>query len=306
MHRRFSWAAAAFLPLILIACGTPERQESVAHSEVPQIFAVNYPIAYFAEVLAADNAVISFPAPAEVDPAYWQPDLDIILAYQRADLILLNGAGYAGWVRQVSLPQRRLVDTSTTYKDDLLAVASESAHSHGPEGAHDHGKLAFTTWLDLDLAQQQVSAIAQALLKLMPQNSSGIDERAVFLKRELTDLDQSLVRITSHLRGVPIVFSHPVYQYFERRYQLSGRSVHWEPSEMPTEAQWQAFKAMLNDHPARIMLWEDEPLASIRDRLAAMGLSVVVYRPLGNRSVEGDFLEVTHANVDALAAVASP
>ena len=296
----FRSAIVAAFVVILNACGDERREVTVTSDEMPQIFAVNYPIAYFARVLAADDAVISFPAPAGIDPAYWQPSVDTILAYQRADRILLNGAGYARWVRQISLPQQRVIDTGAAYASDLIAADTGPAHSHGPEGEHDHGEFAFTTWLDLGLAQQQVAAISAAMRELMPANSAIIAERAARLTIELAEIDRSLVRATVKLRGVPILFSHPVYQYLERRYQLKGRSVHWEPDAMPTIAQWQALEDILAEHPARFMLWEDEPLPKVRNRLSAMGLSVVVYRTLGNRPAQGDFLSVMRTNVDAM------
>ncbi len=298
--RSFRSAIVAALVVTLNACGDEQREVTVASGETPQIFAVNYPIAYFARVLAADDAVISFPAPAGIDPAYWQPSVDTILAYQRADRILLNGAGYARWVRQISLPQQRVIDTGAAYARDLIVAETGPAHSHGPEGARDHGEFAFTTWLDLGFAQQQVAAISAAMRELMPANSAIIAERAARLTLELAEIDRSLVRATAKLRGVPILFSHPVYQYLERRYQLTGRSVHWEPDAMPTISHWQALEDILTELPAQFMLWEDEPLPQVRDRLSAMGLSVVVYRTLGNRPAHGDFLSIMRTNVDTM------
>ncbi len=51
---------------------------------------------------------VLFPVPEEVDPAYWKPEAEDVAAYQRADLILLNGASYAKWVDFVKLPRSRL------------------------------------------------------------------------------------------------------------------------------------------------------------------------------------------------------
>ncbi|MGI9327739.1 MAG: metal ABC transporter substrate-binding protein [Pseudomonadales bacterium] len=303
-----SWAAVhslclpfgLVLVLTLAACSDEQRSVSVAVDAMPNIYAVNYPTAYFAQVLAADDAVVSLPVPADIDPAYWQPSVETTLAYQQADLILLNGAGYARWVRRISLPQQRLVDTGAAFRDELIALDAGPAHSHGPEGAHEHGEFAFTTWLDLELAQQQVTAIAKALQRLMPASSQVIAERAAGLELELAELHESLDRATAMLRGVPVLFSHPVYQYLQQRYGLNGRSVHWEPEEMPNSAQWQALADILIEHPARFMIWEQEPLPQVRERLGAMGIEVIVYRTVGNRPAQGDFVSVMRANVDAV------
>jgi zinc transport system substrate-binding protein len=76
-----------------------------------RVYTVNYPLAYFAERIAGDLATVIFPAPPNVDPAFWMPNAETIAAYQTADLILLNGADYAKWTAKVSLPRSRLVDT---------------------------------------------------------------------------------------------------------------------------------------------------------------------------------------------------
>jgi ABC-type Zn uptake system ZnuABC Zn-binding protein ZnuA len=109
----------------LSGCG----QESAAPrapgaSSLPQVYTVNYPLAWAAQQLAGDQAEVHFPAPAGVDPAFWEPDLATIAAYQGADLILLNGAGYAKWIAEISLPRNRLLDTSGKLQDQLIAVTA--------------------------------------------------------------------------------------------------------------------------------------------------------------------------------------
>ena len=45
------------------------------------------------------------------------------------------------------------------------------------------------------------------------------------------------------------------------------------------------------------MLWEEEPLPETRDKLAQHGIQVVVFRPMGNRPVVGDFASGMAANI---------
>jgi len=132
------------------------------------VYVVNYPLQYFAKRIAAEHAQVVFPAPPNVDPAYWMPDAKTISAFQGADLILLNGANYAKWVNKVSLPQFRLVNTSAGFQDRYIQAAEVTTHSHGPEGKHAHEALAFTTWLDFSLAAQQAKAITEALTHKRP------------------------------------------------------------------------------------------------------------------------------------------
>ena len=98
-----------------------------------------------------------------------------------------------------------------------------------------------------------------------------------------------------------VVFSHPVYQYFQRRYGLIAKSVHWEPDEPPTEALWEELKDLMAEHSAKWMIWEGEPQEQTKTELAALGVDSVTFAPCGNVPTDGDFLAVQRRNIDNLA-----
>jgi zinc transport system substrate-binding protein len=269
------------------------------------VYSVNYPLAWAAEQLAGEYLEIVFPAPAGVDPAYWEPDLETITAYQQADLILLNGAGYEKWVARVSLPQNALLDTSRDFAGEYFEVDSGPVHSHGPEGDHSHGELAFTLWLDLDMYSRQVDAVAAALAQLLPDKAANIEQRRSELNTRLIELDSELVKSGQQLSGQTVLYSHPVYQYFDRRYSINGRALHWEPDQVLKDGDWTELDHVLAHHPARLMLWEDEPLDSTRVGLEERGVEVVVFPPMGNRPGSGNFLSNLQKASGALAEAAA-
>ncbi len=98
----------------------------------------------------------------------------------------------------------------------------------------------------------------------------------------------------------PLVFSHPVFQYLTRAYELNGRSVHWEPDEVPGDDQWLELFELLSARNAALMIWEDEPLPDTVSRLERMGIESLVLRPCGNRPAEGSLVSVMLDNVAAL------
>jgi len=290
-------AAVHLLVLALLIVGAVP----CAHAnEKLNIYTVNYPLAYFAERIAGDLAVVTFPGPPDVDPAFWMPDTRTIAAYQAADLILLNGADYAKWTARASLPRSRLVDTSRAFKDQYIQQPAMTTHSHGPGGQHAHGGTAFTTWLDLHQAARQAEAIARALTRKRPEATKQIERNLEALKGDLLGLDERIGEIVRREPGLPLLASHPVYQYLARRYSLNLKSVLWEPDTMPTEAEWQALAETLKTHPATWMLWEDKPLPEIVQRLQKLGVQMAVYNPCGNRPGTGDFLTVMSENVENL------
>lgn len=291
----------AFL-LIVTACtpgeqvgeGTEDRQGP------PQVYTVNYPLAYFAERIAGDSVEVVFPVPADTDPATWSPAADTVAEYQQADLVLLNGAGYAGWIQRATLSQSRLIDTSAAFADSLIPVADDVTHSHGPAGDHSHGGTAFTTWLDFELAIGQSQAVCDALIRLRPEYETEFRGRLSELERDLRELDEDLNDVARRIGGAPLFFSHPVYQYLVRRYELNGRSLHWEPQEIPDEEQWRELSAARQNHAAVWLIWEGEPHPNVVNRLADMGIESIVFRPSDNRPAEGDYISAMQENVRVL------
>ena len=299
----------------LAACGgsAPDAEvESTAEAQVAEavgvlvVYTTNYPLAYFAERIAGDRVQVEFPAPPGIDPAYWTPAPEQIADYQGADVIFLNGAGYEGWVAKASLPESRLVNTSAGF-EDLYVVAEEAVlHTHGPEGEHEHENVAFTTWLDPQLAIEHARAIRDALTDLMPAAEADLQAGFEALEADLTEIDARLEAWATARAGQALLASQPVYQYLTRRFELNLRSVHFEPDEMPDRAGWAELRSILDEHPAEWMLWEAEPILEMADALRELGIESVVFSPAANRPSQGDYLAVMRRNVESLRRVFAP
>ena len=187
----------------------------------------------------------------------------------------------------------------------LVAVYSQQdddpvSHSHGPGGDHSHTGTAFTTWLDINQAKQQAEAILKALSKKRPAYKAEFENRFETLRKELMQLDLDIQKLLAKQPGEPLFASHPVYQYFARRYQLHMQSVLWEPDIVPTEEQWQQLIYAQEAFPASWMLWEAEPAAETRARLEKHGIHSVVFDTCANTPENGDFMSVMRANIDRL------
>jgi len=299
-------ATRTWLPLVLawwlaIGCSRPDTGSSAtgaADNQQFDVYVVNYPLRFLATRIGGDEVAVHFPVPKDADPAYWSPDTDTLAGYQAADLILLNGAGYAGWTQSVSLPESKLVDTSATAADRYIELDGALTHSHGPGGEHAHGGTAFTTWLDLTVAIAQADTICAELVRRCPEHEAQFKQRHSQLVQELAELDSTLAKLAAGNSNQPLLFSHPVYQYFIERYELNGRSVHWEPHETPSAEQWAELDGILEVHPAKWMLWEAEPAPETAEQLQQRGIRSVVVQPCGNAPDQGDFLAVMRQNIE--------
>ena len=264
------------------------------------VYVVNYPLKYFAERIGGPHVKVTLPVPADVDPVYWTPGIADIGAYQQADLILLNGAGYAKWVSKVSLPRSKTVDTSRGLKNKYITVKETMTHSHGGDGEHAHEGLAFTTWLDLSFAAKQADAVFEALARKQPRQKDLFRANYLALENDLLALDSRMKAIVSNNNTVPIIFSHPVYEYLAKGYGFNGKSVHWEPDQEPIPSQIAELNKLMETHSAKWMIWEGPPIKPAMDKLRVMGIQSAVFDPCGNEPSEGDFLSVMQRNVSNL------
>ena len=279
----------------LAVCLAPARA-----AEPLKVYTVNYPLQYMAQRIGGGTVQAVFPVPADVDPAFWQPRAEVVMAYQKADLIILNGARYAKWAAQATLPRFRMMDSLACCPQRLIRMEGVKTHSHGGGPEHSHGGIAFTTWLDLDLAARQAEAICQALIKKIPAHEAEYHRNLEALLADLAGLDRELRALSPQKPAAPLIASHPVYQYLAARYSLNIRSLHWEPGQEPSPAQWDELKALHKNYPAGWMLWEGSPLPQVAEKLRAMGIESLLFDPCAQPPEKGDFLSVMGENVRRL------
>jgi len=264
------------------------------------VYVVNYPLQYFAERVGGDLVEVHFPAPAGVDPSNWVPEDAVVQRYQQSDVIFLNGATYEKWVGQVTLPDEKLVDTSAGFKDHLIEIADAVTHTHGAHGAHTHAGVASRTWLDPQLSIEHARVIKETLVRKLPDQAEVITGRFEELEKDLQAFDHAMNELIGNDRDQPLLTSHPVYQYLGARYRLNLKDLHWEPEDLPGDAEWEELDKILAEHPAKFILWEDTPLDATVERLEERGITSVVYDKCRNKPAEGDFLTVMWQNHENL------
>ncbi len=140
------------------------------------------------------------------------------------------------------------------------------------------------------------SMAISGLSELVPAQAEAFKTRLAVLEKRLDKLDRSLEHGFSKLKDQPLVFSHPVYQYLQKRYGLNGRSVHWEPDTEPGVKDWVDFQNLLREHPAKMMIWEGQPSPVIIERLQDQGIQSVVFDPAAYQPATGDYFVVMSAN----------
>lgn len=315
MKRKLLNHPCVILTLMLLitgiqGCSQKPSQTSETNQNEPKsnvlILTVSEPIKYMTQRITDDSwATVEFPAnPSVADPAYWTPSADIVRRYQEADLVLLNGGGYAKWTAGASLKKSRLRDTSSAFKDRLILADDAVVHQHGPEGEHSHEGYATMTWLDFELAGLHADAILEALKKEWPGHGEAMEKNHISLKNDLKTLHENILELSQKIGRTPLLASHPVYHYLAKAYNLNIKSLHWEPDTTPSAAEWEALDKLLADNPVEWMIWEDTPTEETQSLLEQRNIKWLVFRPQGGPPKIGDFLAAMHQNVQALGKIA--
>jgi len=293
--------------LLIAGCDDGERHAGsegavATESEKALVVTSNYPLYFFASRISqgVEGAPEIVLPDIDGDPAFWIPSAEQIQLLQSADVVILNGAGAESWLNLISIDRRRLIDTSLRITDRLIPLEGSVQHQHGPEGEHSDRGTAFTTWLDPELAIAQARAVSDALIKVAPKGEAALRDNMEKLEQNLMALDAQLAEAFAKLEGRPVLFSHPVYQYLQYRYNINGTSVHWEADEEPSTRDWIGLQQLRVSHPATIMIWEDQPLHETVERLANAGIQSIPFRTGVNRPEEGDYLSLMGSNAERL------
>ena len=149
----------------------------------------------------------------DADAHVYEPTPGDARALARADLVIVNGLGFEGWID-------RLVKVSG-YKGPVV-VASEGVAALTVEGDQPDPHA----WQDLAKGRLHVANIARALAAADPAHADDYRRRAAAYDRELAVLDRD---IRSRLDAFPpdrrkVITSHDAFQYFGRAYGIDFRA----------------------------------------------------------------------------------
>ena len=189
--------------------------------------------------VAGENILLTTLVGPNGDAHVYEPTPADARALAEADLVLINGLGFEGWIE-------RLIKNSgykgplvlTTKGISPLGIEDDHGHGHGKDGKEQHhGALDPHAWQDLTNGRIYVANIAQALALADPDRADDYRRQAQAYDRDLLALDRE---IRKRLDAIPsnrrkVVTSHDAFRYFGRAYGIDfhapvGLSTESEPS----------------------------------------------------------------------------
>lgn len=247
------------------------------------------------------------------DAEAFEPRPSHLALVREAALIVRVGLGYDDWVRRlvVQAGNKRAqrggdADLDLSTQVALLEVQGRSVEQ---QAGHAHGAANPHYWLDPANAEVMSAAIAEALVRIVPEKREVIEAAQARFALELKEKLERWTRILEPHRGAPIVAYHNSWPYFARRFRLNIVDV-IEPKEgvPPSAARLLSLAATIRAKRVRAVVHEAfEPVEASRSLAERTGARLVVLAPsVGSLPGTDTYLSLFDRNVDLLAKALGP
>ena len=296
-------AVLTALTLLMVSCGggtgDPTSTDGAPSVSKVKVYTSCFPVDWLTQRVAGGHAELIHILPPGEDPPDWTPPPEVVGQMQGADLIVINGAGFEGWVATTTLPSGKIVDTSA---GQALIEVEDTTHSHGKDGEHTHKGTDPHTWSNPSVATAQAATIRDALTKADPANAESYGANFDTLAADLASLDVAYQAACEGYDGQVLATSHPAFNYMARRYGLKVANFGFEPDELPSDEAMEHFRHEAGHQGFTVLLWEAAPSGEVKAAFDACGVTSVFLDPLEQPPGGGkyDYLTQARANVTTL------
>jgi zinc transport system substrate-binding protein len=269
----------------------------------------------FAEKIGGDRIRLTNIIPVVTEPHHWEPSPKDILAIEKADVFIYNGAGMEPWVEKVlgSIRNEDIEVVETSKGIELL----KGEHSHDEENedgeesieAEDHDSAEYDphVWLDPLMAKKQMEAIKDALVRVDPANGDYYKKNFDDNAKKLDELDREYKEALSKYAKKDIVVGHKAFGYLCKAYGLRQNAVEGLNSEFePTPAKMAEIVRFIRDNDIKVIFTDGMSNSKVANTVAGeVGARILVLNPLGGLTDEDiksgkDYFSVMRENLEAL------
>lgn len=272
----------------LAACGgeatnsSESEKEPQGSNEKLKIFTTVYPLQFFAEQIAGDQASVESILPPGADSHNYEPTTKEMLEIAKSDAFIYNGAGLESYAKQISesiqseevkiLEASKGIDLEEHVHNHAGEEGHESEHTH-EEGSHEeehtehnHGDQDPHVWLDPIRSIQLAEHIKDLLVELKPEKEKVFNQNFEKLKGELENLDQEFHAQLESLPENKIIVSHAAYGYWEKNYGIKQISVSGlSPANEPSQKEVQKIIGTAEKNGLKYVFFEQNVTPKVAD-----------------------------------------
>ena len=211
------------------------------------------------------------------DAHVYEPTPADARALAEADLVLVNGLGFEGWIDRLVKASGYKGPVVVASEGIALLRVEEEDHGHG-HGHHDEGEFDPHAWQDLVNGRLYVINIARALAAADTARAEDYRRRAEAYDLKLVTLDQD---IRSRLEDVPaerrkVITSHDAFQYFGRAYGIGFHApVGLSTEDEPSAGEVAALIRQMRDEGIRTLFVDNITDARLVQQLAREAEAVI-------------------------------
>lgn len=235
--------ALALAGLILLAgCAAPQAAAPVVASF--------YPIQYLAETIVGGAMEVAVLVPPGVEPHDYEPTPGDAAKVSDARLLLVQGAGFEGWIGTVraQAPDARFVAVT-----DGLSLRDNPDPEEAAELPQDPH-----TWLDPTLFAASARNVQAALNATFPDEAAGFAPRADALVARLHALDAEFQQGLADCEVRVVVSNHAAFGYMAARYDFELIAISGlDPEAEPGPATIQEVVEKVREHGVRVVYFEE-------------------------------------------------
>lgn len=210
MKKIYTMILCITLLSILGGCSTNKGDEDNSKLKIYTSFYTMYD---FTSKIAGDKAEVINLVTDGTEPHDWEPSTTDMVALEKADMLVYNGAGMEHWVSQVS---------DSLQNDIILVEASKGVEIiSGEEEEHSDPHV----WLDVKNAKLEMETIKNALVQADQANAAYYEENYKKYATQLDTLEEELVNRLGALKDKNIIVSHEAFSYLCKAYGLTQTSI---------------------------------------------------------------------------------
>lgn len=280
--RKFAWSV---LGVIMLGSALSVRAETRSPEPVKVVASFSI-LADMVEQVGGPLVQVRALVGPNSDAHAFNPTPSDAKALAGADLVVVNGLGFEGWmdrlIKASGFKGRTLVATDGINAIELTTAPDKKEdrhnhdqghrHSHGKKDTHDHQDgVDPHAWQDLANARIYVANIRDALVQLRPDAAAQIQARAGNYLTQIDALDKTLreqfARIAPGNRRA--IVSHDAFAYLARAYDIEFLPVQgWTTSREASASDVAALIRQVREGNVRTYFIENMSDARILERIA--------------------------------------
>lgn len=298
-------AIAIIVPIVSFTLWNtePPTEPLSSDPEIPKInvLASFYPIEEFTKKVGKDKVDVSSLVSSGTEPHDWEPKIKDIQRMQEADLIIINGLGIEIWTDDVGTINSDVDVIDTSYGIEPIYITSDSKLQ-----ISDKSKELTTDphiWLNPITIKIQVQNIADALIKLDPENKNYYQKNADAYNLELDSMDKKIRDELAQCAKKDFFAFHDAFSYFAQEYDLNQHTVlkSIDPLSDPSPQDIMEVINLARTLDASVIFTEEGVNPRMSQVIAdEIGSKVLILSPLEFGDDKSTYLERMEQNLDNL------